>query len=191
MSDVPHHEPVIKESRAKRIYIIAAIAIVVLLIAYGAYALITSGKETTDDAQVSADVVPVSARAAGQVIAVHIRENQPVHRGDLLVELDPQDMLVKLAQAESDVETARAQAADADSRAAVTAATAQGALEAARGAERNARENVDTSSAAINEARGAVARADANAKKGRLDYERASELGAKGDISRAQVDAAR
>jgi len=191
MSEIPHHEPVLETNRAKRIYIIAGIAIVVLLIAYGAYALMTSGKESTDDAQVAADVVPVAARISGQVVAVHIHENQPLHRGDLIAELDPQDALVKLQQAESDLATAQAQAADAASRVAVTSATAQGGLAAAEAAERGARENVDTSAAAINDARGAVARNEANAKKAQLDFARAEELGAKGDISRAQVDAAR
>jgi len=33
MSEIPHHEPVLQPSRAKRIYVIAGIAIVVLLIA--------------------------------------------------------------------------------------------------------------------------------------------------------------
>jgi len=191
MSEIPHHEPVLQPNRAKRIYIIAGIAIVVLLLAYGVYALMTTGKETTDDAQIAADVVPVAARVSGQIVAVHIHENQAVHRGDLIAELDPQDALVKLQQAESDLATAQAQAADAASRVAVTSATAQGALTSAQAAERSARENVDTSAAAINDARGAVARNEANAKKARLDYGRAEELGAKGDISRAQVDAAR
>jgi len=191
MSEIPHHEPVLKASKAKRIYLIAGIALVVLLIAYGAYALLTSGKESTDDAQVAADVVPVAARVAGQVVVVHIHENQPVRAGDLIAELDPQESLVKLQQAESDLATAQAQAADAQSRIAVTTATAQGALVAAQGAERSARENVDTSAAAINEARAAISRAEANARKARNDFARAEELGAKGDISRAQVDAAR
>src|SRR5881296_645330 len=139
--DIAEHEPVIEESRAKRIYFIIAIAVVVLLILYGIYAVVTSGKQTTDDAQVAADVVPVAARVAGQVVAVHIHENQPVHRGDPIAELDPQESQVKLQQAESDLATAQAQLADAQSRIAVTTATAQGALVSAQGAERSAREN--------------------------------------------------
>src|SRR5579859_798660 len=62
--EVAEHEPVIKESRAKRLYFIIGIAVLVLLIGYGIYALVTSGKEGTDDAEVAADVVPVSARIA-------------------------------------------------------------------------------------------------------------------------------
>ena len=79
--DIAEHEPAITPNRAKRLYLIIGIAVLVLLIGYGIYALVTSGKESTDDAQVSADVVPVAARIAGQVINVYITENQQVHRG--------------------------------------------------------------------------------------------------------------
>src|SRR6267142_930850 len=89
MPDIVEHEPVIEPSRARQIYFIIGIAAAVLLIGYAIYALATSGKETTDDAQVAADVVPVAARVAGQVVNVYVHENQFVHRGDLLAEIDP------------------------------------------------------------------------------------------------------
>lgn len=190
-TDVAEHVPAIAESNAKRMYLIVGVLVVLLLVGYGVYAFLSSGKETTDDAQVAADVVPVSARVAGQVVSVNIVENQPVHRGDLLAQLDPQDAQVKVAQAEGELATAQAQAADADSRIHVTQATAQGALEAARGGVQSSRETVDTTAAQIQQARAAVQRAEANAQKARLDYQRAEELGGKGDISKAQVDAAR
>jgi membrane fusion protein (multidrug efflux system) len=189
--DIAEHEPVIKESRAKRLYIIAGAVVALLLIGYGIYALMTSGKESTDDAQVAADVVAVSARASGQVTAVYIHENQPVRRGERMASLDPSDAQVKLAQAQSDLETAKAQAADADARVAVTIASAKGGYDAAKAAVQSMRESADTSEAAISEARAGVTRAAANAEKARNDWTRASELGAKGDISKAQVDAAR
>src|SRR5207248_773040 len=116
LPDIAEHEPVIEPKRAKRLYYIIAIAVAVLVIGYVVYALVTSGKETTDDAQVAADVVPVSARIAGQVVNVYIHENQQVHRGDVIAEIDPSDAQVKMAQAQGDLETAQAQAADADAR---------------------------------------------------------------------------
>jgi membrane fusion protein, multidrug efflux system len=191
MPEIAEHEPAIKPDRAKRIYFIVAIAVVALLILYGIYALITSGKETTDDAQVAADVVPVAARIAGQIVTVYIHENQEVHRGDPIADLDPTDSQVKVAQAQADLQSAIAQAADADARVAVTEANARGGYVAAQGAVQASREMADTSAAAVAQARAAVTRAEANANKARLDFNRAEELGAKGDISRAQVDAAR
>ena len=189
--EIAEHEPAIKPARAKRLYVIIGIAVAVLVVGYAIYAIATSGKETTDDAQVSADVVPIAARIAGQVVNVYIQENQQVRRGQPIADIDPSESQVKLTQAQSDVETARAQAADADARVAVARAMAQGGYVAAKGALQSSKESADTSAAAVTEARAAVTRAAANAEKARLDWERAQELGGKGDISRAQVDAAR
>src|SRR5438876_1019585 len=126
LPEIAEHQPAIAPERAKRLYFIIGIAGAVLLIGYVIYAVLTSGKETTDDAQVAADVVPVAARVAGQVVNVYVHENQPVHGGDLLAELDPSDARVKLAQAQGDLETAQAQAADADAKVAIARASAQG-----------------------------------------------------------------
>lgn len=189
--DIAPHEPVIEPTRARKLYFIIGGTVVVLLIIYLIYALMTSGKEATDDAQVAADVVPVAPRVAGQITNVYIRENQIVHRGDVIADIDPKDVEVKVAQAQGDLATAQAQAADADARVAITRANAQGALVSAQGGVQSSRENVDTSQAAIHEAQAGVTRAVANAEKAKRDWERASELGAKGDISKSQVDAAR
>ena len=165
--EIAEHEPAIAPRRAKRLYLILGGAVVLLLILYAIYALLNSGKEATDDAQVSADVVPIAARVAGQVVSVSIHENEPVKAGQLLAELDPQDAQVKLAQANGDLATAQAQAADADARASVTEATARGALDAAKAAVQGSREGVDTSTAMIAEAQAGVSRASAIAKKAR------------------------
>lgn len=191
MPEIAEHEPALASSKAKRLYLVLGGAVLVLLIGYGIYAFLSAGKEVTDDAQISADIVPVASRVAGQVTAVYISENQPVHAGQPIADLDPSDAQVKLAQAEGDLQTAQAQAADADARTTVTSATARGALTSAQGALQSSKENVDSSAASINEARASVVRASANAERARLDFQRAEELGGKGDISKAQVDAAR
>ena len=128
------------------------------VIVYGVYAMMSSGKQSTDDAQVAADVVPLSARVSGQVAAVYIHENQPVHPGDRIADLDPADAQVKLAQVQSDLETAKAQAADADAHVAVVSATAKGGFAAAKAAVQSSRESAGTSESAIGEARAGVTR---------------------------------
>jgi membrane fusion protein (multidrug efflux system) len=189
--DLNDKEPVIAPRRAKRMYMILAIVVVLILVAYGAFALVGSGKETTDDAQVSADVVSVASRIPGQVVAVHVKENQPVQRGALLAEIDPRDAEVKVAQAEGELETARAQAAESDAKVRIAGATASGGFSAAQAAVESSRESVGAQASTVNEARAGVQRAEANAQKASADWERARELGAKGDISKAQVDTAR
>jgi membrane fusion protein (multidrug efflux system) len=189
--DLNQDEPVISKPRAKRLYLILIIAIVVILCAYGAFAIATSGKESTDDAQVAADIVPVAARVGGQIVAVHVTENQPVQRGALVAELDPREAEVKVAQAEGELDTARAQTAEAEAKTRITGATASGGLSAATAAVESSRQGVEAQSSQVNEARAGVTRARANAQKAAADWTRAQELGAKGDISRAQVDTAR
>jgi membrane fusion protein (multidrug efflux system) len=191
MPEIAEHEPAIPSGKAKRLFLILGGAVLALLIIYGIYAFVTAGKESTDDAQIAADVVPVAARIAGQILNVAIIENQPVHKGQLIAEIDPQDAQVRLAQAQSELETARAQAAEADAKTSVTRASAQGTYSAAQAGVQSSRESVDVSGNAIEQARAMLARAEANAHRAQLDFQRAEELGGKGDISRAQVDAAR
>lgn len=47
--------------------------------------------QSTEDAYVAGNVVPVNAEVTGTVIAVHVRETDAVAAGQLLVELDPRD----------------------------------------------------------------------------------------------------
>jgi membrane fusion protein (multidrug efflux system) len=62
----------------------------------------------TDDAYVSTDKTVVSPKVRGQVTAVAVQENQPVHAGAILVKIDPQEYDLKLAQAKGDLMAARA-----------------------------------------------------------------------------------
>jgi len=189
--DVTHHEPAISKPRAKRLYFIIGGAALLLLIGYVIYALVTSGKETTDDAQIAADVVPVAPRVGGQVSTLNITENQFVHKGDLIAEIDPRDLEAKAAQAQGEFDTAQAQAAQGDAQVQIASAAARGGLQSAQAGVAGARENVSASADAVAAARAGVTRAEANANRARLDYQRAEELGAKGDIPKSQVDAAR
>lgn len=67
-----------------------------LLLAAGTVLLLFIGWETlttfvayTDDAYVQSDLVALSSQVTGQIAAVHVHDNQQVHRGDLLVSIDP------------------------------------------------------------------------------------------------------
>ena len=50
-----------------------------------------AGRESTDDAQVDGDIVPISARITGTVIEILIHDNEAVKAGQPLVRLDPAD----------------------------------------------------------------------------------------------------
>src|SRR5262250_3582159 len=60
-----------------------------------------SSYESTDDAQVDVHLYPVSARISGYVIKVNVDDNQYVEKGTVLVEIDPEDYEVAVAQAQA------------------------------------------------------------------------------------------
>jgi membrane fusion protein (multidrug efflux system) len=64
--------------------------------------------ESTDDAFIAGHVVTVAPRIAGQIISVQVVDNQMVHSNDLLMEIDPADYSMVLAQknAANDAEAA-------------------------------------------------------------------------------------
>jgi membrane fusion protein (multidrug efflux system) len=69
--------------------------------------------ESTDDAQIDGHIDPLSSRINGTVIRVHAENNDRVKAGELLVEIDPRDFEVAVAQAKARLELAVAQVASA------------------------------------------------------------------------------
>lgn len=83
-----------------------------LLIAIGAAVyFMTGGRfQSTDDAYVKFARAGISASVSGRVIAVDVRENQNVHKGDILVRLDPGDYRIAVARAEAGYAAAKFEA---------------------------------------------------------------------------------
>ena len=55
----------------------------------------------TRDARVRADVVTIAPHVAGYVNDLHVKDNQFVHKGDVLFEIDPADYRIALDQAKA------------------------------------------------------------------------------------------
>src|ERR1041385_4003947 len=90
-----------------RVFIILAIAALVLaVVAFGAWSHF-SGRESTDDAQVDGHINPVNAKIGGIIKAVNVKENQTVKAGDVLVEIDTRDYEIALTRAEADLADAQ------------------------------------------------------------------------------------
>jgi membrane fusion protein (multidrug efflux system) len=84
------------------------LSVPLLLALGGSYFWLTGGKTvSTDNAQVNARVVQVSAEIAGRVSEVFVTENQHVRKGDLLVRLDPVPYQIALMQADAAVGNAQ------------------------------------------------------------------------------------
>jgi membrane fusion protein (multidrug efflux system) len=94
--------------KKKIIYSILGIALIVGTVAGFNYYSFLTKHENTDDAQIDGNIVPVIAKVGAYVNAIHITDNQLVHKGDLLIELDNAELLAKVEQAEAAVESAQA-----------------------------------------------------------------------------------
>lgn len=70
--------------------------------------IVGHGHESTDDAQIEGRIVTISSRVSGQVLKVLVADNQIVHAGDPLVELDSTELQARLAAARADLSAAEA-----------------------------------------------------------------------------------
>jgi membrane fusion protein (multidrug efflux system) len=93
------------------------VLVVLLVLALGALSAFAwnylQSYESTDDAQIDGHIDPLSSRIDGTVINVHAEDNDRVKVGELLVEIDPRDYEVAVAQAKARLELAVAQVAAA------------------------------------------------------------------------------
>jgi membrane fusion protein (multidrug efflux system) len=77
---------------------LGALGLAVLLYFVIAYVAELFTHESTDDAFIAGHIVSVAPRIAGQVAAVYVVDNQMVRSNDLLVEIDPADGALMVAQ---------------------------------------------------------------------------------------------
>ena len=93
--------------RSRRRWFIVG-SVIVLAVAGVLLGHYLSGFESTDDAQVDVHLYPVSARITGYVQKVDVGDNQWVEKGSTLVEIDPRDYQVALAQAQATLDASEA-----------------------------------------------------------------------------------
>jgi membrane fusion protein (multidrug efflux system) len=154
----------------------------------GIYLLATANQESTDDAQVEADIVPIAARVSGQIARRLVEDNQRVKKGDVLVQIDDADFAARSKQAEAELETARAQAAAADAQVHVVEAGAKGGLQSARASFSGSSMGVANAEAQLAAAKAALERSKAEARKGEMDLQRTKQLVAGNALPRERLD---
>jgi membrane fusion protein (multidrug efflux system) len=180
----------------KRVGIIAGL-VVVILIAATAWVWATSGKESTDDAQVEGHVTPIAARVGGTVLRVPVKDNQQVEAGAVLVEIDTRDYQIALDRARAELADAQASAQAAGANVPITqtttsgnVSTAQGGVEQAQAGVTEAEHGIAAAQARLVTAQAKQREQEANADKAAKDVERLRGLLAKDEIPQQQFDAA-
>lgn len=158
---------------SRRRFILPIVAVLVLIGLVWGFKQWSYGRshESTDDAAVDGHLIPVLAKVSGYVQKVTVEDNSHVAADSLLVQIDPSEYQVRLAQAQADLAAAQA---------AVGGGGATGQAEAQVNVAANQRGAL---SAQIEAAR-------ANAQKAQSDLARYRELAAKQIVSKQQLDAA-
>jgi len=163
-------------------FILGGLLIIALIIS-GTVWYLGRNTESTDDAFIESDVVPIAARVGGTVLNVAVTENQMVKQGDLLFELDPQDYQLKVNQLTAMVHAGEARAAVArNDSGLVQASTKASVMQAEAG--------LAAAQAMVAQAEAQRSAADSQAKLAMADVERYRTLLAKDEISRQRLDQA-
>src|SRR5438874_2692173 len=128
--------------------------------------------EETDDAQVSADIVPVIPHVSGYITEVPVHDNQQVKKGDTLVVLDDREYKIKLEEAEAAL------------------AAAETNLQTARATTTAAKANIATSRASVGTVDAQIEAAKVNVWRTSQDYERYANLIKDHSITQQQYEQA-
>jgi membrane fusion protein, multidrug efflux system len=158
-----------RRSRALR----TLLGIGALLLVFVAWQVLTSFVAYTDDAYVRSDLVAMAPQVTGHVVTVAVTDNQRVHRGDLLIEIDPTPF--QLA-----VNASRAELLQAN-------ATAQ----AGRASKAAAHDQLDSAAAQLTDAQSVENRIAAISQSGAISRDEQDEALASSRASQAKVAANR
>jgi membrane fusion protein, multidrug efflux system len=149
-----------------------------------------SSYESTDDAQADVHLYPVSARISGYVIRVNVNDNQWVEKGDVLVEIDPTDYQVALAQAQANLGNAEATARSLNITVPITSVNTTSQLQFTASGVEDARAAVDAAEKQLAAAHQQVEAAEANDVKAQDDLVRYKLLVDKREVSQQIYDQA-
>jgi membrane fusion protein (multidrug efflux system) len=146
--------------------------------------------ESTDDAQIDGHVNSVSARVSGHVLKLNVQDNQYVQKGTVLVEIDPADYEVAVAQARAEYADAQAQAAAAGINVPITDVSSSSQVSGAQAGVSSAQAGIAAARQQYEAAKSQVLEADANNVKAQNDLLRYKQLIEKQEISQQQYDQA-
>jgi len=176
----PGRPPARRAKVRKRIFfaVLALAAIVVAVLLYRHFA----AWESTDDAQIDGYIYPVSSRVSGYVTRVTVDDNQYVEAGTVLVQLDPEDYKVALANARANLVNDQASADAQATNVPLTSVNTSSQLSGAQADVNNASAGLAAAQRQFEAAQAALRQAEANDLKAQDDVNRYKPLAAKDEI---------
>jgi membrane fusion protein (multidrug efflux system) len=101
---LPPEQPQGNPQARKRGFLLLGGAALIALAGYGGYEFFLAGaSQTTDDAYVAGDIVAITAREAGHVIALHADNTESVKRGQPLLDFDSSTADAAMDSAKADL----------------------------------------------------------------------------------------
>jgi multidrug resistance efflux pump len=147
---------------------IVAVAVILVLFKYWEYVV----NPWTRDGQVRAEVIQITSRVSGPIVALPIQDNQFVKAGDLLFEIDPRTFQASLDQARAQLDET------GDS------------VQALEKQVEVARAGVNISRESIEQAKSSIAQLRATIAKNKAEYERKKNLLPQKATSQRSVESA-
>ncbi len=185
----PKKEEEFPEKKGKRRVIVIAVVALLAIIAIFFYWRSTY-TEDTDDAQVDGNLYQVSARVAGQVTHVDVTEQQTVHAGDPIAEVDPRDFEVAVEQAQANLANAEADYEQARVNVPITSLNTHTEVLTSGSDVQSNEAAVSQAEAQAQAADDRIQQAKANAVKAQIDVDRYTPLVKNDVISKQQFDQA-
>ena len=136
----------------------------------------------SSQARVQAFVVPVAAEVAGKVLAVHVRNNDDVQRGQPLFDIDPSQYQIALQRSRADYESVR----HSVNASVATVEAARASLQAAQANRVKADKDATRQEALYAEDRGAISVRRLEIAQATRIEARSKEQAAEADLRKAQ-----
>jgi membrane fusion protein (multidrug efflux system) len=142
--------------------------------------------ESTDNAQLDADIISIKSSVSGYIKSINFKDNEHVKMGDTLIIIDDTDLRTRVAQAEAALENAKANMLAAQSNSSASSSNANASFLSSESIE----QSINTAKARLNKAKQDFKRVENmfNAKAATLAQLDATKADL--DITQAQYDAA-
>jgi membrane fusion protein (multidrug efflux system) len=176
------------KGKRTRALIIFGVVLVIGIIAGVFYWLHARNYEDTDDAQVDGNLSPIGTRIDGTVIKVYVENNQFVHKGDPLVDLDPEDSRVSLDEAQAGLAQAHSQLNAQSPNVPITEVQNNSSITSAQANVASAVAAVAVAERDMEQSAATVLQQQAANDRAQADFQRYQQLMDKQEVSKLQYD---
>jgi len=177
-----------RTKRRRNLLILAIVGVLVIAVLFLWRYL--SSYESTDDAQADVHLYPVSARVSGYVVRVNVDDNQWVEKGTVLVEIDPKDYEVAVAQAQASLANSEATAQSLNITVPITSVNTSSQLRFTASGVEDASAGVGAAERQLTAAHAQLQAAEANDVKAQDDLHRYKQLVDRREVSQQIYDQA-